>query len=119
MIMKKMLLIMSLFFGLTVSYAQESKNVIAEEISENTIKVKFLHDNGKIMHEGSYVDGKFEGLWKSFDENGTIIAEGNFTNGLKSGLWNFYLNNEVNSVIYNANEITEVKKFQKYDIASK
>jgi len=117
--MKKMLVAMSLFFGLTVSFSQTSSNVIVEEIGENTIKVKFLHENGEVMHEGCYINGKFEGLWKSYDEFGSIIAEGNFSNGLKSGLWNFYNDDKVDSVIYQKNEVTEVKKFQKYDVAVK
>ena len=61
------------------------------------------------MHEGNYIDGKSNGLWKSYDENGNLIAEGSFKDGKKEGLWNFYKGEEVSSVSYNTNSIAEIK----------
>ncbi len=43
--------------------------------------------NGKIMIEGTYRDGKKDGLWREFLMNGIPKTEGRYQNGLKEGLW--------------------------------
>ena len=34
------------------------------------------HENGKLVSEGQYVDGKEDGLWRDFHANGQLAAEG-------------------------------------------
>ena len=60
--MKALMTICGLLF-LSFGFAQEVKPT-AEEIAPDTYRVKYYHDNGKVMHEGNYVDGKSNGLWK-------------------------------------------------------
>lgn len=115
--MKALMTICGLLF-LSFGFAQEVKPT-AEEIAPDTYKVKYFHDNGKVMHEGNFVDGKSNGIWKSYNENGELIAEGSFKDGKKAGLWNFYKGNEVSSVTYDENTIAEVKKFYTNNLAIK
>lgn len=116
--MKNLALIFGLFLFTAFGFAQEIQPV-GEQISENTIKVTYFHSNGKVMHQGNYVDGKSEGLWKSYDEVGNLIAEGSFEKGKKIGLWNFYSTKEQNVVVYNDNAVSNVKKFNTDRLAGK
>ena len=124
--MKNLALIFALFIFTAFGFAQETQPV-GEQISENTIKVTYFHSNGKVMHQGNYVDGKSDGLWKSYDEAGNLIAEGSFEQGKKTGLWNFYstkaLNavatKALNAVVYNENAVADVKKFNTDALAGK
>ena len=116
--MKNLAIIFSLFIFSSLSFAQDAQPV-GEQISENTLKVTYFHSNGQIMHQGNYVDGKSEGLWKSFDEAGNLIAEGSFEQGKKTGLWNFYSTKALNAVVYNENAVADVKKFNTDALAGK
>jgi antitoxin component YwqK of YwqJK toxin-antitoxin module len=100
--MKVLMTICGLLF-ISFGFSQEIKPT-AEEIAPDTYKVKYYHNNGKVMHEGNYIDGKSNGLWKSYDEE---------------GLWNFYKGEEVSSVSYNTNSIAEIKKFYTNHLAVK
>ena len=88
--MKNLALIFALFIFTAFGFAQETQPV-GEQISENTIKVTYFHSNGKVMHQGNYVDGKSDGLWKSYDEAGNLIAEGSFEQGKKLVFGTFIL----------------------------
>lgn len=89
-----------------------------EKINEQTSKVTFHHDNGNVMHEGLYVNGKSEGLWSSFDENGKLKAKGEFKNGVKSGPWLMIQNNSINEIVYFENKIAKVNLLNKTAVAS-
>lgn len=116
--MKNLALIFALFIFTAFGFAQETQPV-GEQISENTIKVTYFHSNGKVMHQGNYVDGKSDGLWKSYDQAGNLIAEGSFEQGKKTGLWNFYSTKALNAVVYNENAVADVKKFNTDALAGK
>lgn len=116
--MKNLALIFSLFIFTAFGFAQEIQPV-GEQISENTIKVTYFHSNGKIMHQGNYVDGKSNGLWKSYDEAGNLVSEGSFEHGKKVGLWNFYTTKTLSAVVYNDNFVANVKKFSTNALAGK
>ncbi|MGQ9622554.1 MAG: toxin-antitoxin system YwqK family antitoxin [Candidatus Caldatribacteriaceae bacterium] len=50
------------------------------------------HENGKIMIQGTYRNGKKDGLWRECLRDGTPKIEGTYKNGVKEGLWTvFYL----------------------------
>ncbi len=117
-IMKSLALIFALFICSAVGFAQEVQ-ATGEQVSENTVKVTYYHSNGKIMHQGNYIDGKSEGLWKSYDEKGNLVAEGSFEQGKKIGLWNFYTTKALNAVVYNENAVADVKKFETNALAGK
>ena len=67
--MKNLALIFGLILFTSFGFAQETE-AVGEQISENTVKVTYYHSNGKVMHQGNYIDGKAAGLWKSYDETG-------------------------------------------------
>ena len=108
--MKNLALIFGLILFTSLGFAQETE-AVGEQISENTVKVTYYHSNGKVMHQGNYVDGKSDGLWKSFDETGNLVSEGSFEQGKKTGLWNFYTSTALNAVVYSDNTVADVKKF--------
>lgn len=116
--MKNLIIFCGLFLATSFGFAQEVEPT-AEEIAPNTLKVTFYHSNGKVMHQGNYVSGKSDGLWKSFDEAGNLIAEGSFEQGKKIGLWNFYSTKALSAVVYNDNAIANVKKFNTDALAGK
>jgi antitoxin component YwqK of YwqJK toxin-antitoxin module len=108
--MKNLALIFGLILLTSLGFAQETE-AVGEQISENTVKVTYYHSNGKVMHQGNYIDGKADGLWKSFDETGNLVSEGSFEQGKKTGLWNFYTSTALNAVVYSDNTVADVKKF--------
>jgi antitoxin component YwqK of YwqJK toxin-antitoxin module len=116
--MKNLALTFGLIICTSFGFAQETQPV-GEQISENTLKVTYFHSNGQVMHQGNYVDGKSDGLWKSFDEAGNLIAEGSFEQGKKTGLWNFYSTKALKAVVYNENAVADVKKFNTNALAEK
>jgi len=116
--MKNLALIFGLFICTAFGFAQEVEPT-AIEIAPNTLKVTYYHSNGKVMHQGNYVDGKSDGLWKSYDEAGNLVSEGSFEQGKKVGLWNFYTKKELSAVVYNDNAVANVKKFSTNALAGK
>ncbi|CAM4422917.1 toxin-antitoxin system YwqK family antitoxin [Flavobacterium terrigena] len=116
--MKNLIIFCGLFLATSFGFAQEIQPV-GEQISENTIKVTYYHSNGNVMHQGNYVDGKSDGLWKSYDEVGNLVSEGSFEQGKKVGLWNFYTTKTLNAVVYNDNAVSNVKKFSTDALAGK
>lgn len=117
MIMKALMTICGLFL-MTFGFAQQVEPT-GEEIAPNTLKVTFYHSNGNVMHQGNYVNGKSDGLWKSYDEVGNLISEGSFEQGKKVGLWNFYKTNALSAVVYNDNAVASIKKFNTDTLAGK
>ena len=114
--MKALMKIFGLFLVTTFGFAQDVEPT-AIEIAPNTLKVTFYHSNGKVMHQGNYVNGKSDGLWKSYDEVGNLVSEGSFEQGKKTGLWNFYTAKSLSAVVYNENAVADVKKFNTNTLA--
>ena len=48
-----------------------------------------LYDDGKKKEEGTYKDGKEDGLWSYWYENGKKEQEGTFKDGEKDGKWTY------------------------------
>ncbi|MFN8283715.1 MAG: hypothetical protein U0U67_10900 [Chitinophagales bacterium] len=46
--------------------------------------------NKKTVEEGKFVNGKKDGVWKSWSKKGTLIRVFNYTNGVLNGTVNFY-----------------------------
>ena len=53
---------------------------------------RFEHyaEDGTLLSEGSYVDGKEEGVWRDFHPNGQLAAEGHYSQGNEVGLWRYW-----------------------------
>ena len=115
--MKTIYAIAALFSATFFANAQEVETKI-EQINNNTQKVTFFHDNGNIMHQGDYVNGKSDGAWKSYNEDGVLTATGNYSEGKKSGKWIFVANNQTKEVLYSNNIIVNVKIVSKEALVS-
>ncbi len=60
--------------------------------SLNRKEVKY-YTNGAILSEGSRVDGKKEGLWKSYHLDGSLWSVHQYTEGVQTGDYNVWHRN--------------------------
>lgn len=52
---------------------------------------KEWYDSGQLWKEGKYLNGKLDGLYKSYHyENGSLQSEGKYTQGKMEGIWNYF-----------------------------
>jgi len=51
---------------------------------------QFFYPSGVLSSEGSLINGKPEGYWKTYYELGSLKTEGNRSNGLLQDEWKFY-----------------------------
>jgi antitoxin component YwqK of YwqJK toxin-antitoxin module len=52
---------------------------------------KEWYDNGQLWKEGEYLNGKLDGLYKSYHyDNGSLQSEGKYTQGKIEGIWNYF-----------------------------
>jgi uncharacterized protein len=64
---------------------------------QNEIKTQYW-DNGKMLEQIHYLDGKRDGSCKHWYKNGQIINEGLYKNGKMTGYWiSYYENGQVES----------------------
>lgn len=82
--MRHALILPILFLSFSVAYAQDSAMV-----NQNGYN-RFLYPNGKVQSEGNLVNGKPEGVWKSYHDNGQLRSEGLRKNGKSDSTWKFY-----------------------------
>ena len=60
---------------------------------------RYYYKNGTIMNEGFYENGKMTGIWMSYHENGQIESHGTYKyteSGVysrKDGVWKYYYDN--------------------------
>jgi len=45
------------------------------------------HDNGQLQEEGTYKDGKMDGPWVSYWDNGQLGSKGTWKDGKREGPW--------------------------------
>jgi len=55
--------------------------------------VKEYYENGKLLCEGTHMNGQKTGLHKTYYNNGLIKNKGEYLNGTKVGIWRDYNNN--------------------------
>ena len=51
------------------------------------------YENGQKREEGTFKDGKEDGLWTLWHDNGQKEGEGTFKNGKQDGLWTLWHDN--------------------------
>lgn len=53
---------------------------------------RFEHyaQDGTLLSEGFYADGKEEGVWRDFHPNGQLAAEGQYSQGQEVGRWRYW-----------------------------
>jgi antitoxin component YwqK of YwqJK toxin-antitoxin module len=70
------------------------------------------YDNGKKMAEGSYLDGKKHGIWKTWNEEGKLTAKARYKHGEKTGKWMIVDESDKNvfHISFEHNQIKEASK---------
>jgi uncharacterized protein len=91
----KIVLFYFIYFSLSISFAQTSK-----EVNPNGYN-KFYYDSGKISSEGNMRDGRPDGYWKTYSLNGKIKSEGNRKNYELDSIWKFYDGNGIIAIEIN------------------
>ncbi|MBO5997160.1 MAG: toxin-antitoxin system YwqK family antitoxin [Alphaproteobacteria bacterium] len=74
--------------GIAKAYYLDNEQLAAEVIYKNNKlngPVKAYFNDGSLMNEGEMVDGKKEGIWKTYHPNGKLYAEINFQNDKPDG----------------------------------
>ncbi|MCL2435946.1 MAG: hypothetical protein FWD09_07415 [Lentimicrobiaceae bacterium] len=82
MLYKIQLFLLFVFSFLPFVFAQENLNPNGYNI--------FYYPNGVKSSEGTLVNGKPNGYWKSYNEKGMLVSEGNRKNFLLDSVWVFY-----------------------------
>ncbi|MCU1526040.1 MAG: repeat variant [Microbacteriaceae bacterium] len=50
-------------------------------------------ENGRLLQQGEFRDGKQIGPWKRYHATGAIMDEGEWVDGIRSGEWKYYDSN--------------------------
>jgi antitoxin component YwqK of YwqJK toxin-antitoxin module len=61
-----------------------------EYTSTQTYSFKNYYQSGKLMETGSFLDGKLDGTWLTFNEAGFKTAEAFYKEGEKIGEWKIF-----------------------------
>lgn len=48
------------------------------------------HQNGQVISEGIYVNGKEQGLWRDYYPDGKLATEGYYEHGVEVGEWKYW-----------------------------
>ena len=83
------------------------------EVKGDEVKATYFHDNGAIAQQGTFMNGKLDGVWKAYDVNGKKISQGNYTSGEKSGKWFFWQGENLSEVDYSNNAIATVVTYKR------
>lgn len=86
-------------------------------IENQMVKATYYYDNGQVMQEGFYKDGKLHGEWVAYNEDGSKQSVGEYNNGAKSGKWFFWSTATVSEVNYTDSRVAEVKTWAKDAVA--
>jgi len=108
--MKKILAI-ALMLCVSLTFAQEDKNVKYTENGDLT-EATYFYDNGVVQQEGTFnKEGKLHGIWTSYDVNGDKVTVGKYVDGKKVGKWLFWTKDDiVREVDYSESRIVNVSK---------
>ncbi|WP_418264648.1 toxin-antitoxin system YwqK family antitoxin [Flavobacterium faecale] len=87
------------------------------EVVNKMVKATYYHDNGQVMQEGFFKNGKLQGEWTSYDVNGAKTAIANYDQGKKVGKWFHWNSSSLNEVDYSNNRIASVKNWKREAIA--
>lgn len=103
----KQLLILATILLMGTAFAQNNKPTFEKD--GNLVIGTYYHENGMISQQGSYIEGKLHGEWKSFNNKGEKISIGNYDKGVKTGKWFFYNGEKLSEVSYTNNHIASIK----------
>ena len=100
--------IIFLFFIIgCISLGPKTKKIDNIEIKQS------YYSNNKIEYEAKFLNGKLDGLSKTWHENGIISSESYYSNGIPHGIWKkFYSNGSIlYEVEYNYGEKNGYEKW--------
>jgi antitoxin component YwqK of YwqJK toxin-antitoxin module len=83
------------------------------EVVNKKVKATYYHDNGKVLQEGFFENGKLQGEWVSYDDAGNKTAMATYEKGEKVGNWFFWNAEVLNEVSFSNNRIASIKKWKK------
>ena len=108
-----------LFVGLLLSAGVVSAQKIEPKytIENQMVKATYFYDNGQVMQEGYYKDGKLHGKWVAFNADGTKQSMGEYNNGTKTGKWFFWDTATLSEVDFSDSRIAEVKTWSRDAVA--
>lgn len=109
--MKKLLLILCLFFSLATIAATgteyHSNGCVKKEvvrINDDLYKVNVYYENGQLNEIRFYEsDGDKTGTWINYNESGCLMYEAQFSNDKKSGTWKVYAEGKVSMMLEYSN----------------
>lgn len=107
----KKLLVLLVMLSVTLTYAQDNKNVKYTDKGDLT-EATYYYDNGAVQQEGTFnKDGQLHGLWTSYDVEGNKLALGEYYKGKRVGKWLFWTETSLKEVEYNNSKITKVNEW--------
>jgi antitoxin component YwqK of YwqJK toxin-antitoxin module len=112
--MKKFIIITLILVSGTI-FSQSNQPKL--EAVNNMVKATYFHENGQVMQEGFFKNGKLQGEWTSYDTNGSKMAVANYDQGKKVGKWFHWNSSSLNEVDYSNNRIAAVKNWKREAIA--
>ena len=111
----KKIIIAGLLLSAGVTSAQNKEPKY--EIENQMVKATYYYDNGNVMQQGFYKDGKLHGQWAAYNEDGSKQSLGKYNNGEKSGKWFFWSQTSLSEVDYSDKRVAEVKTWTKDAVA--
>lgn len=113
--MKKYIIITLLLLS-TMVFSQTNQPKL--EVVNKMVKATYYHDNGQVMQEGFFKNGKLQGEWISYDTAGNRTAIANYDQGKKVGKWFHWNSSSLNEVDFSNNRIASVKNWKREAIAT-
>lgn len=112
----KKIIIAALLLSAGVVSAQkiEPKYTIENEM----VKATYFYDNGQVIQEGFYKDGKLHGKWVAYNEDGSKQSLGEYNDGSKTGKWFFWGESALNEVDFKDSRVAEVKTWSRDAVAT-
>ncbi len=108
--MKKLILILSVFFAFNFIAAQEEDTIKMVNLG-SLFEVTIYYDNGNIMQHGFLTpDNKLHASWESYYENGNKKCVATYDKGVKTGVWYYYYNDSTKRVTYEDDKIVNVEE---------
>ena len=103
--MKKIILLLTVFFVSAATFAQTKPEMKLNK-ETNLIEATYFHTNGEISQKGTFnLEKQLHGEWMSFNTDGKAISVGSYKNGVKTGKWMFWANDILKEVEYSNNAI--------------
>ena len=93
--MKKVILIVFVLMGLTLN--AQLKKVIITDKDDKVIEVGYINEKNQK-----------DSIWLGYDENGKVVSEMEYDNGKKSGIWRMY--NDEGHVVFKVLYVNDKKR---------